>query len=366
MNYNSTFVAFLLAFFITIPLSLFTRVILQVDLYNIFIVSTLSFASSYGIVFFALEKLIFREIHDLNLVVEKMKKKDFKFAKKLHKSGSLSPIKKLNDEIHEYASNKQDEIENLKKLELYRREFLADVSHELKTPLFSAQGFLHTLLDGAMEDENVRDKFLIKAAKSLDSLNTLVEDLLILSKMEAGVIKMNREHFDICELGKMIFDDLEPIAKEKNINFKFQCGLEGKSFVFADRVRIRHMLNNLVENAVKYGNKGGYVIINCRDLEDGTIQVSVEDNGRGIPKEHLDRIFERFYRVDKSRARVKGGSGIGLAIVKQIIDDHDTKISVKSKVKKGTIFKFTLPEGNPKLVLTEDEREDRLILQNIE
>lgn len=366
MNYNARLVALVLSILIALASILFLVVFLQEDLQNTLIVGISVFIISFGLIFFTLEKLIFREIYDLNLVVEKMKKKDFKLAKKLHKSGSLSPIKKLNDEIHEYASSKQDEIESLKKLELYRREFLADVSHELKTPLFSAQGFLHTLLDGAMEDEKVRDKFLKKAAKSLDSLNTLIEDLLTLSKMEAGVLKMNREHFDICELGKMIFDDLEPLAKEKNINFKFQCSIEAKNFVFADRVRIRHVLNNLLENAIKYGNKGGYVVINCRHLEDGNMQISVEDNGRGIPKEHLDRIFERFYRVDKSRARVKGGSGIGLAIVKQIMDDHQTEISVKSKVKKGTIFKFILPLGKSHLALTEEEREDRLMLQDIE
>lgn len=328
------------------------------------------FCISFILFFFTLEFLIFKEVKELHKTVEKLKKKEFKHSRKKIKP-SLSPIKQLNEEIYAYVSKKQREIDQLKKLEVYRREFLANVSHELKTPIFAAQGFVHTLLDGAIDDEAVRDKFLKKAAKSLDGLNDLVQDLLTLSKMEAGFIKMNFEPFDLYEICKNVYDQMEQKAKEKNIGLKFSDEY-GEVYVYADKIRIKQVMINLVENAIKYGHQDGSVQISFHEemldekenrhffgeeTPENAIEppqkkvkkvvVTVEDDGQGIGAEHLDRIFERFYRVDKSRSKDKGGSGLGLAIVKHTLEAHQSLITVKSKKRKGTTFRFALHKVNP-------------------
>jgi two-component system phosphate regulon sensor histidine kinase PhoR len=226
-------------------------------------------------------------------------------------------------------------------MEVFRREFLADVSHELKTPIFAAQGFLHTLLDGAMDDENVRDKFLLKAVKSLDGLNTMIQDLLTLSKMEAGFIKMDYDIFDITLLTRDVFEQLEEQAAKRKITLLFDKPYQ-EVMVYADAKRIRQVMINLLENAIKYGSKNGNVEVGFSPNDHQLLDITVKDDGPGISVEHLDRIFERFYRIEKSRSKDKGGSGLGLAIVKHILTAHETEINVNSKVKKGTAFTFQL------------------------
>jgi len=220
---------------------------------------------------------------------------------------------------------------------------LADISHELKTPIFSAQGFIHTLLDGAINDPNVRDRFLSKAAKSLDQLDSLIQDLIIISQLETGNIKIEPEAFDLKLLVQELFDLLEPKRKLRNTSFKIDTS-GNSTTVFADLNRISQVLKNLIDNAVKYGKDNGSVTVKIDELED-IIKISVKDDGNGIPEEHLDKIFRRFYRVEKSRSREMGGTGLGLAIVKHIIEAHNSNISVQSTINHGTEFQFELQKG---------------------
>ena len=237
----------------------------------------------------------------------------------------------------------QREIKKLKDLETYRREFLGEVSHELKTPIFAIQGFIHTLIDGAIDDEKVRSKFLKKAMRNADRLSSLVEDLLIITQAESGEMEIKIRKFSIYELVLEVVDSLEYkfTKKKRNITCKILANDNELTKVFADRERIDQVLSNLLDNAVKYGDMEGVVKIELH-AEDEKLYVSVEDEGPGIEPEHLDKIFRRFYRVDKSRSRDKGGTGLGLAICKHLIKLHGEQLTVQSQVGKGTRFTFSL------------------------
>lgn len=340
MLLNSRAVALLIASSIAIITTFalsFSEGVLENVLFQCFIIS---FFSSFILVYYTLEFLIFREINKIYQGLEKIKKKDFSINRKGIKTAS-NPFKRINQEIQSYATVKQQEIDELKKLEVFRREFLADVSHELKTPIFAAQGFVHTLLDGAIEDKKVRTKFLKKAAKNLDGLNMLVQDLLTISQMEAGEIKMHKERFDIRQITLEVFDQLEEKAQKKQIALKLDEENPNPVFVYADSRRIHQVMVNLISNAIKYGKEFGFVSVYFVSDKD-SVSINVKDDGMGIPIEHLKRIFERFYRVEKSRSKDKGGTGLGLAIVKHIIEAHGSKVSVASSVKKGSIFTFKL------------------------
>ncbi|MCY7353336.1 MAG: two-component sensor histidine kinase [Cytophagaceae bacterium] len=310
--------------------------------FTLFITATASFLSTLLLVFYMLDYLIFEEINKIYATIQRLKIKDFSLSRK-KLTQNASPLKKLNNELFVYVAKKQREIEELKRLEQFRREFLADVSHELKTPIFAAQGFIHTLLDGAMYDEAVRDKFLAKAAKSLDGLDALVHDLMTLSQMETGEIKMNRERIDLVHITQEVFEQLEPKAAKRQVVLNLNAPIP-QVWVKADAYRISQVMSNLVENAIKYGTEGGKVAIAFEDDKKEWL-VSVKDNGPGIPPEHLSRIFERFYRIEKSRSKDKGGTGLGLAIVKHIINAHKSKITVMSQVDKGTTFSFKLDKA---------------------
>jgi two-component system, OmpR family, phosphate regulon sensor histidine kinase PhoR len=305
----------------------------------IFVGGVSAFFASFVLVFYTLDYLIFEEVNKIYETIERLKVKDFNVSrKKLHQAPN--PLKKLNNELFVYVAKKQREVDELKRLEQFRREFLADVSHELKTPIFAAQGFIHTLIDGAKDDEKVRDKFLLKAAKSLDGLDALVRDLMTLSQMEIGDIKMNRERTDMVLLTQEVFEQLETKAKSREVQLKVQTP-QPYIWVKADPQRIKQVVTNLVENAIKYGKEGGKVTVLFEDDKKEWL-VSIADDGPGIPPEHLNRIFERFYRIEKSRSRDMGGTGLGLAIVKHIVNAHKSKISVMSKLGKGTTFSFKL------------------------
>ena len=274
----------------------------------------------------------------------KLRKKELSGISK-EKSGALNPLQKINDEIYSFATLKQKEIDELKKLEAFRKEFIADVSHELKTPLFAAQGFVHTLLDGAVNDKNVRGKFLKKAAKSLDGLDVLVQDLLTLSQIETGDIKMRFEHIDLYKLCHEVIDQFEEKAAKKNIKLKLEGG-NHKISVHADWQRMTQVVTNLVSNAISYTPDEGEVTVSF-DVGKKNVTTFITDTGDGIPAQHLARIFERFYRVDKSRSREKGGTGLGLAIVKHILEGHNSKPEVESTVGKGSMFSFKLQRSKP-------------------
>jgi two-component system phosphate regulon sensor histidine kinase PhoR len=234
-------------------------------------------------------------------------------------------------------------VQDLKKAAKYRQEFLADVSHELKTPIFAAQGFVHTLLDNPDEDLEIRIKFLEKAAKSLDGLDNLVQDLLTVSQIETGAIKIEKKKINLRPLIEEIFEQVEAKAKKRDVKLKL-IAPKGEIQVKADTQRISQVIMNLVVNAIKYGNEKGLVQIIITEKKKA-YTISVVDNGPGIPYEHLNRIFERFYRVDKSRAKNSGGTGLGLSIVKHIVQAHNSKISVQSEENKGTRFEFKLEKA---------------------
>ncbi|GAB2795519.1 ATP-binding protein [Rhabdobacter roseus] len=343
MSLSPRFLAFLLAFLISAITTSFLAFVNDVTSSMLFVVGVSSFVVSFFLVLYTIEIIVYREVNKMYRSIHKLKLKDFSISRK-----SLirenNPLKRLNDEIFVYVAKKQKEIEELRKLEQFRREFLADVSHELKTPIFAAQGFIHTLLDGAIDDENVRDRFLKKAAKSLDGLDALVKDLVTLSQMETGAIKMNIEVVDLRLVTDDVLERLEKIAQDRKVTLKVKPDKLPEVRVRADPQRIEQVMVNLIENAIKYNHEGGKVIIHF-DEEKKHFGVSVRDNGPGIPPEHLTRIFERFYRVDKSRSKERGGTGLGLAIVKHILNGHGSKIAVMSKLDKGTTFTFKLEKA---------------------
>src|SRR5690349_3836759 len=328
MVYSSRGLALLLALCIALITTLFLSLFKSVDSSALFVAFAVSFSVSYLLVFVVLEFLIFREINKVYKLMDKLKKKELAKIDK-QRSAPLNPLKSINEDIYSFAELKQKEIDELKKLEAFRREFIADVSHELKTPIFAAQGFVHTLLDGAVNDKNVRTKFLKKAAKSLDGLDVLVQDLLTLSHIETGQIKMHFETIDLYKLTEEVFEQFEGKTDKKDVRLKIDSN-HRKVFAYADWQRITQVMTNLISNAIKHSFDGDEVIVSFSSTKKNII-VKVQDFGEGIPEEHVSRIFERFYRVDKSRSREKGGTGLGLAIVKHILEGHKSKADVTSE-----------------------------------
>lgn len=253
-------------------------------------------------------------------------------------------VRDISEAIKDINAGHEKEIEKLKEIETFRREFLGNVSHELKTPIFAIQGFIDTLLDGALEDPEVNRKFLEKALKHTDRLDNLVKDLLIISQLETGQLQMNMEDFRVYDLILEVFEALEykVTRKGRSISLKIVPNEFSDLRVHADRERIRQVLINLVDNAIKYGKPDGVVSIEVVRQNGKKARIRVMNEGPGIAKEHLPRLFERFYRIDKSRSREKGGTGLGLAIVKHLIEAHREKITVESDTEKGSIFTFTL------------------------
>lgn len=339
---NSRALGLLLAICIATITTAFLSLLSSISNVALTVAFGLSFSSSYILVRLVLDFLFFREINSIYEELDKIKNQDLSHLSK-HQGSSINPLAQVNREIKSYLQSNQLEIAELKRMEAFRREFIADVSHELKTPIFAAQGFVHTLLDGAVEDKKVRNKFLKKAAKSLDGLDILVQDLLTISQMETGEIRMRLEHFNIIEMVKDIVDQAEEKAEKREISLIVDDGLEDL-YVNADYQRIYQVLTNLIINGIKYTNKGGSVKISFEQEADN-ITTYIEDNGKGIPKEDINRIFERFYRVEKSRSKEKGGTGLGLSIVKHIMEGHQSRIEVESKEGEGSKFWFKLRSG---------------------
>ncbi len=248
----------------------------------------------------------------------------------------------LTQEIDKYARNKKLEIETLRVREEYRKEFMGNISHELKTPLFTVQGYILTLLDGAMDDQKIRKKYLSRASKGVERLIYIVKDLDMITKLEVGDLRLNIESFDIVELIQNVYDLLEMKAHKKKITLTFDMDYSQPIMVNADKERIQQVLTNLVVNSIKYGREKGTTEVSIENLIKNKVIVRVTDNGEGIDEENLPRLFERFYRVDKSGSRKEGGSGLGLSIVKHIIEAHGEKIYVESEPGVGSEFSFTL------------------------
>jgi two-component system phosphate regulon sensor histidine kinase PhoR len=285
--------------------------------------------------------LVFNKINELLVTLKNFRSQSDKPSITLKYSGN--EIDNLNAEILAWADDRKNEIERLKKLEVYRKEFLGNVSHELKTPIFNIQGYVLTLLDGGLEDPSINRNYLVRAEKSVDRMITIIDDLEAISQLETGELQLDPERFDLTALVKDVVDAQEMKASERGIALVMPD--ENRPvYVFGDRFRIRQVLVNLIVNSVKYGKPNGETRIRFYNAGD-TISIEVSDNGIGIAKQHLPRLFERFYRVDKSRSREQGGTGLGLAIVKHIIEAHNQTISVMSTEGVGTVFSFTLKKA---------------------
>lgn len=280
-------------------------------------------------------KLIYRTIHTLKL------KKDDSLAEF---SLDKDIISQVSEEVMDWDKKNKLEIERLQDMESYRREFVGNVSHELKTPIFSIQGYLLTLLEGGIYDEKINLDYLERANKSVDRMIALIEDLDVISKLESGVIEMNIIKFNIIDLTKEVISSLDLKIKEKNASVTIQNNLNKPVWVMADAEKISQVLSNLIVNAIKYGKENGEIIVKIFDLDEN-ILIEVADNGQGIEEKHHKRLFERFYRTDRGRARDSGGTGLGLSIVKHIIEAHHQTINLRSTVDVGSTFSFTLQKA---------------------
>jgi two-component system phosphate regulon sensor histidine kinase PhoR len=309
--------------------------------YTPFLVFAITFGIIYGLYYYTLQRFIYRKIKIIYKFIyqtKATKKEEFFYENILPQKS----IEEVSADVQKWAKQRKDEIEMLQANEQFRKEFLMNLAHELRTPIFSIQGYVDTLLGGALEDEEVNRKFLTNASKSIDRLVRLVDDLDEISKLESGKTPMIQESFVIQELIKDVYEELRLKAQAREIQLSFKKGTERPITVRADKQKIKQVLVNLVENAIKYGNDKGSVIAGCYEMDDKHVYVEISDDGPGIAEEHLSRIFERFYRADRSRARAIGGTGLGLAIVKHIVEAHGQTVNVRSKLAVGSSFGFTL------------------------
>ncbi|MEM0541739.1 ATP-binding protein [Flavobacterium sp. j3] len=294
---------------------------------------------SFFVIQYRVERFIYRRVKKIYDDVSLLESTSFR------NQPITTDMATLTKQVKKFATDKKLEIETLKVREEYRREFLGNVSHELKTPLFTVQGYLATLLDGAMNDKNIRKKYLERAEKGVERLVYIVEDLDMISKLEMGDVNLEMSDFNIVELVQSVFDLLEMKADQKNIILMFDRKYSKPIKVFADKEKIQQVLINLVMNSIKYGKENGTTEVSIEDLVNDKLIVRIKDNGEGIEKHNIPRLFERFFRVDKSGARSEGGSGLGLSIVKHIIEAHGEKIYVESEFGKSSEFSFTLEKG---------------------
>jgi len=253
-------------------------------------------------------------------------------------------MEKCRLNVMDWATEKVQEISQLKEQDTYRKEFMGNLAHELKTPVFNIQGYILTLLEGALEDPEHNRKFLMKAAKNVDRMAGLIDDLDVITKIEGGSLDLNVSTFELGQLVHEVMDQMEQKANRFGVSVVFVNDGQRKIEVVGDAPKIEQVLTNLISNSLRYGKEGGTTQVRCFDMEEQVL-VEVADDGIGMSEEHLPRIFERFYRVDKSRSRNAGGSGLGLAIVKHIIEAHEQSISVRSTIGTGSTFAFTLAKS---------------------
>tara|TARA_B110000967_G_C18889413_1_gene566259 strand:+ start:800 stop:1840 length:1041 start_codon:yes stop_codon:yes gene_type:complete len=307
-----------------------------IDLSLLFLASGIIFIFSVIIIQIRVETFIYKRIKQIYDEVSLLNPSD------LRRSTITTNMETLSKEVKKFADNKQVEIASLNARESYRREFLGTISHELKTPLFTVQGYILTLISGASNDKQIREKYLERASKGVDRLVAIVEDLDMISKLESNELGLNIQQFNIVELIQDVFDLLEMKAKKNGSTLRFDKNYDVPVLVNGDVKRIEQVLINLIVNSIKYGSKDGITTISLNPYQHEKLLVKVADNGEGIKKIHLPRLFERFYRVDQSRSREQGGSGLGLSIVKHIVEAHNEKILVQSQFGKGSEFSFTM------------------------
>lgn len=302
------------------------------------LISFIIFGLSFLILQLRVRKLFFERIRQIYEDLE------FETDSLIKTSPIDSDMNSFSRDLEEFVKLKRTEIETLKKEGIYRKEFVGNVAHELKTPLFSVQGYISNLLDGAMDDKELLKKYLKRAEKSVDRLTFIIKDLDLITQLESSTLKLKVTSFDIIKLTEEIIEDLEISASKRNIKIIFNKNYDKQILVEADKNRIEQVITNLVSNSINYGSEKGTTEISFESNVEKII-VKVNDNGEGISEENMPRLFQRFFRVDVSRSRSQGGSGLGLAIVKHIIDAHNENIYVQSTVGVGSEFSFTLKKS---------------------
>lgn len=337
-----------ITFFLTGLVALYEYIQLEVNLASIFIFAVACFSFSFFIIQLRIEFFIYKRVKSIYDSVSILDQST------LSGQRTTSDMKTLTEEVERFAKGKKLEIETLKVRENYRKEFIGNVSHELKTPLFTVQGYILTLLDGAVKDKKVRKKYLTRASKGVDRLIYIVKDLDMITKLETGDLNLYIETFDLVELVQSVFDLLEMKSAKKEISLNFDKEYD-PIFVEGDKERIQQVVTNLIVNSIKYGKKGGTSEISFEEVKGSKVMLRVTDNGEGIEKEHIPRLFERFFRVDKTGSRREGGSGLGLSIVKHIIEAHNEQVFVDSVYGIGSEFSFTLPKTDGTLLEETDE-----------
>tara|TARA_B100000787_G_scaffold153966_1_gene128522 strand:- start:52822 stop:53862 length:1041 start_codon:yes stop_codon:yes gene_type:complete len=306
------------------------------ELIGVLIFIPLVFTISFFIIQFRAERFIYNRIKKIYDEVSILNEDEF------NRAYATTDIDALSKSVQEYVQGKRIEIKNLTERDSFRKDFLGNVAHELKTPLFTVQGYILTLIEGAVNDKLIRDKYLGRANKGVERLVAIVKDLDMIAKLETEGLKMNIEVFNIIDLIQNVFDLFEMRAKKRNITLQFDKVYEFPVFVKGDTERIEQVLINLVVNSIKYGKTNGITSVGIESYSENKFMIKVIDDGEGIKQEHISRLFERFYRVDQSRSREQGGSGLGLSIVKHIIEAHNEIVLLKSTFRKGSEFSFTL------------------------
>lgn len=339
-NLSPRQLSFLIALIVAIPVSL--GVYIYEDSWKVGLVFfILLLLGAYTIISFILERFIYRKIKLIYKLISQTKatKREETYYKYILPKKSIDQVK---EDVEEWAEKRNEEIEVLKKNEQFRKEFLQNLSHEFKTPVFAIQGYVDTLLDGAMNNPEVNRKFLEKSSRNIERLTNLLKDLDQISRLEMGELILYKQNFVIQDMVREVFETVSLDKEQKNIQLSIKKGCEAPLTVFADKEKIRQVLNNLVENSIKYGKRNGNVTASMYKTDDKKILVEISDDGIGIAEPEVIRIFERFYRTEEGRSRDVSGSGLGLSICKHIIEAHGHAIHARSKEGVGTTIGFTL------------------------
>ncbi len=331
--------ATVITLFLTLFLSVFFYFHKEISLWYLVLFFVVCFVFTFYIIQYRVEKLIYKRVKKIYDNVRLLDASTF------DKQQITTNMEDLTKEVERFAESNKHEIETLKVRENYRQEFMGNVSHELKTPLFTVQGYILTLLDGAINDKAVRKKYLQRASKGVERLIYIVNDLDMITRLEVGDLVLKKEDFNIVETVQNAFDLLEMKAAKKNITLAFDIDYKNEIMVYADQERVRQILINLIENSIKYGKYDGTTEVSIEDLIQNKVILRVTDNGEGVEQGKIPRLFERFYRVDKSGSRKEGGSGLGLAIVKHLVEAHNEKIYLESQFGIGSEFSFTLEKA---------------------
>ncbi|MBV1922724.1 MAG: sensor histidine kinase [Flavobacteriaceae bacterium] len=334
--YTSGYITLFLAAFFT----LFLVFINDFNIWILLLFTVLIYVFSFFVIQYRVEKFIYKRVKKIYDDVSILD------ASSLSEQPITTNMETLTKQVERFAQHKKLEIEALKIRENYRKEFIGNISHELKTPLFTVQGYILTLLDGgALKDKKVREKYLERANKGVERLIYIVKDLDMITKLEVGDLNLNKEDFDIIELINNVFELFEMKASKKIISLTFDKDYKFPVLVHADKERVQQVVSNLIVNSIKYGQQDGTTEVRVEMLANNKVLIRITDNGVGIEKKYIPRLFERFFRVDKSGSRQEGGSGLGLSIVKHIVEAHSERIYVESQYGIGSEFSFTLEQA---------------------